>query len=260
MTRFQGRRFRWDRFDGRGVSLIELMVATLVFSLVAAFGMKFLVLQHKWAVLQQDTAEAQQQARAALDFMARELGLLGFGLPEDEARLLKATGQDVEFLANLDAAIARLTQDAATDQTRLSVEYVNNKDKFEKDKTVLICRMDRCERHSLAKDGASGTLELKEGLGASCPRGSVVQIIKQVRYTLKPTDATQFKLVRTVDGGANAVAEGLASMSLEYLDGKGRPATVTTEIRRIRIRLAAFLPRSPEKIRSLISEVYLRNG
>ena len=246
--------------DERGTSLVELMVASLVFSLVAASGMRFLVLQQQWAVRQEDTAEAQQQARAALDFMSRELALLGFGVPEDEAGLLKATEQEVQFLANIDASIARFDQDATAGETRLTVVYINKKEKFEKGKTVSICGPDSCEWHSLAKDGGSETLEINEGLSKAFPAGSSIQVVKQMQYSLKPADAARFNLNRSVDGGANPVAEGLTSMSLEYLDGKGSAAAALADIRRFRIRLTVPLPRNPEKTRSLSSEVYLRNG
>lgn len=244
----------------RGATLVELMVATLVFSWAALFGMRFLVLQHKWSILQEDMAEAQQQARAALDFMGRELALLGFGVPKDEIGLLKATEGEVQFLANIDASIAWLDQDAAAGEKRLSVNYVRNKDKFGQGKTVSICRLDRCEWHSLAKDGGVNSLELSEGLGGPFPFGSMIHVVKRLQYSLKPVAAAQFKLDRTVDGGTNAVAEGLASMSLEYLDGKGRVTTTLVDIRRVRIRLIVPLPRNPQKTRSLFSEVYLRNG
>lgn len=254
--------------DARGVSLVELMMATLVFSVVAAFGMRFLVLQHGWAVYQEDVAEAQQQARAALDLMGRELSLLGFGVPEGDEKISKATVQEIEFLANLNAAIAYLSQEAGTAQKQLSVGYVNNKeyvdkdsqDKFEKGKTVSICTLDYCEWHTLAKNGGEETLELNEGLSQAFSTGSTVHLVKRILYALKAVDSNRFNLNRTVDNGKPApVAEGLASMSLEYLNGTGQPETVLTDIQRIRIQLTARMPRSPEKVRTLVSEVYLRN-
>ncbi|MEK6683284.1 MAG: hypothetical protein AABY46_01350 [Nitrospirota bacterium] len=248
------------RVEMRGASLIELMVSTLVFTLVAASGMRFLVLQQQWAVRQEDIAEAQQQARTALDFMSRELALLGFGVPKDEAGLLKATGQEVQFLANIDASIARFDQDAAAGGKQFTVVYINNKEKFVQGKTVSICGPDSCEWHSLARDGGSGTLEINEGLGKVFPAGSSIQVVKQLRYSLKPAAGARFNLNRTVDGGANPVAEGLTSMSLEYLDGEGSVAAALADIRRVRIRLTVPLPRNPEKTRSLSSEVHLRNG
>lgn len=254
--------------DARGVSLVELMMATLVFSLVAAFGMRFLVLQHGWAVYQEDVAEAQQQARAAVDLMGRELSLLGFGVPEGDEKISKATVQEIEFLANLNAAIAYLKQAAGTNQKQLSVGYVNNKeyadkdsqDKFEKGKTVSICALDYCEWHTLAKNGGKETLELNEGLSQAFSTGSTVHLVKRILYALKAVDSHRLNLNRTVDAGRpNPVAEGLASMSLKYLDDAGRPVTGLTEIRRVQIELTARMPRSPEKVRTLATEVYLRN-
>lgn len=246
--------------DRRGVSLLELMIATMVFSLVAAFGMKFLILQNQWGVLQEDTAEAQQQVRTALDFMVRELGLLGFGLREGDTSILKAEGQEVQFLANLDAAAARLTQMAQADQRQLSIDYENASDKFIQGKVVSICRLDHCERHTLANDGGKNSLELGEGLTSPFPPNSTIQIINQVRYALNPAEATHFRLLRTVDGGSNSVADGLASMELIYLDREGRAGAALSDIHRVQIHVTAPLPRTPGKIRSLTAEVYLRNG
>jgi len=247
----------WDR---KGASLIELMIATLIFSMVAAFGMKFLICLNQWGVLQEDTAEAQQQVRTALDFMVRELGLLGFGLREGDASILKAEGQEVKFLANLDAAAARLTQMAQANQMQLSIYYENAPDKFKQGKVISICRLDRCERHTLVNDGGNNSLELGEGLTSPFPSNSTIQIINQVRYALNPADATHFKLLRTVDGGSNSVAEGLGSMELIYLDREGRAGAALPDIHRVRIHLTAPLPRTAGKIRSLTAEVYLRNG
>jgi hypothetical protein len=240
--------------------LVELLIATLVFSMVAAFGMKFLICQNQWGVLQEDTAEAQQQVRTAMDFMVRELGFLGFGLREGDVGILQAEGQEVQFLANLDAAAARLTQTAQTDQRQLSIFYDSASDKFKRGKVVSICRLDHCERHTLAGDGADNSLELGEGLTSPFPINSTIQIINQVRYALKPVDATQFKLLRTVDGGSNSVAEGLTSMELIYLDREGQAGAALPDIRRVRIHLTARLSRTPGKIKSLTGEVYLRNG
>jgi prepilin-type N-terminal cleavage/methylation domain-containing protein len=250
----------WPILDRRGVSLLELMIATMVFSLVAAFGMKFLIFQNQWGVLQEDTAEAQQQVRTASDFMVRELGLLGFGLREGDASILKAEGQEVQFLSNLDAAAARLTQMAQANQRQLSIEYENASDKFKQGKVVSICGLDRCERHTLANDGGNNSLEFEEGLTSPFPPNSTIQIINQVRYALNPAEGTQFRLLRTVDGGSNSVADGLASMELIYLDREGRAGAALPDIHRVLIHLTAPLPRTPGKIRSLTAEVYLRNG
>jgi len=222
--------------------------------------MKFLIYQNQWSVLQEDTAEAQQQVRTAMDFMVRELGILGFGLRDGDPRILKAEEQEIQFLANVDGATAHLVQAAQTGQILLPIRYDGASVKFEQGKVVSICRLDYCERHTLAKDGTTNSLEFVEGLTSSFPSNSTIQIINQVRYALKPMDATHFKLLRTVDGGSNSVAEGLASMELIYLDREGRAGANLPDIYRVRIHLTARLSRTPGKIRSMTTEVYLRNG
>jgi len=250
----------WPTRDKTGASLVELMIAIVVFSMVAAFGMKFLICQNQWGVLQEDTAEAQQQVRTALDFMVRELGLLGFGLREGDATILKAEEQEILFFANLDAAAARLSQMAEPSQRQLYIYYENASDKFKKGKVVSICSLDRCERHTLVNDGGNDSLELGEGLTSPFPPNSTIQIINQVRYALNPADATHFKLLRTVDGGSNTVSDGLDSMELIYLDREGRAGAALPDIRRVQIHLTASLSRIPGKFRALTAEVYLRNG
>jgi prepilin-type N-terminal cleavage/methylation domain-containing protein len=247
--------------DAKGLSLIEIMVASLVFSLAAAFGMRFLVLQHGWVILQEDMAESQQQARTALDLMGRELSLLGFGVPDSAAPVLKATEQEIEFLANVEKEMTHLTEEAGVGQTVLRVnggEFESGED-FEEGKTVSICSSGRCEWHTLAKDGGRDALELSDALQGFFPVGSTVQRMNRIRYALKPAGSMQFKLIRTVDGGANPVAEGLASMQLDYRDETGGPAMALENIHRIGIRIAVRMARTPDKIRSLMTEAYLRN-
>jgi type II secretory pathway pseudopilin PulG len=246
--------------NSQGLSLVELMVAAFVFSLVIGFGIRFFILQHRWAVYQEDTVEAQQQARVAMDLMVRELSLLGSGVPEGESRLIDATQQEIEFIANLYTAVARFSQPGTAGQKQLSVEYVNRSEKFDNGKTVVICTLDRCEWHTLAGDGGKTTLNLNRGLDGDYPAESTIQLMNDVRYAFKSVNETQFKLIRRVDGGSSPVAEGFTSMSFTYLDREGGPATTLTDIRRVRIHLTIPLPRRPEHVRTLESEIWLRNG
>ncbi len=246
--------------DRRGFSLVELMVAIMILSLLSAFGMRFLILQHRSVVLQEDAAESQQQLRAALDLMTRDLMSLGFGVPEDDPRILKAGAEEIQFLSNLNGAVARLSETVEAGQNQLGVYYLDRSDKFRKGKSVSICSADFCERHVLAKDGGWKSLDLGRGLGSSFPKGSAIHIINVIQYILKPTDSVnQFKIIRRVDGGSSPVAEDVASMRLDYLDRHGRRAPALEDIQRIGIELSARFSRNPKIVRSLLSEVYLRN-
>ena len=244
----------------RGFSLVELMVSVTIFSFILAYGMQFFILQRRSFAYQENIVETQQQIRAALDLMGREIMSMGSGIRGEEEKLLKVGPQEIEFLTNLHGAIARLNHEAATGQNSLDVEYLNNSGKFVKGKTILICWLEDCEWQSLAKDGRSTRLDLSSGLGRHFPKGSEVQLINWVRYDLTPMDSGDFfKLIRNVDGGASTVSEGIDTIHLEYLDPSGLAVTSVKEIRRIRIKISGGVQSDPGKKKSILSEIALRN-
>ena len=243
-----------------GFSLVELMVSMTIFSFILAYGMQFFILQRRSFTYQENMVETQQQIRAALDLMGREIMSIGSGIRGEEEKLLKAGPQEIEFLTNLHGAIARLNDEAATGQNSLNVKYLNSSGKFVKGKTILICWLEGCEWQSLAKDGSSARLDLSAELGRPFPKGSEVQLINWLRYDLTPMDSGNlFKLIRNVDGGASTVSEGIDTIHLEYLDPSGLAVTSVDEIRRIRIKISGGIQGNPGKKKSLLSEIALRN-
>jgi type II secretory pathway pseudopilin PulG len=254
-------KYRADAIMNRdGLTLVELMVAAGLLSLVIAGGLRFFTIQHRAAVMQEDAAEAEQQLRAAMGMMTDEFMRIGSGVPPGDPGILEADSGRIGFDANLAAAAARLSESAPAGERRLPVYYLNRSGSFRSGKTVSLCRVGFCERHRLAEDGSGRSVLLDAGLGRDFPEGSVLQVINHVSYEIKPETGTgRFRLIRTVDRGANAVAEGIGSMVLEYLDRKGAATGIPPEIERIRILLTAPLPRNPEIQRTIRSEVSLRN-
>ena len=66
-----------------GFTLIEILVAVLAAGILISAIYQVLVNQNRVYVVEKQNIEIQQNARAALDFMARELRLAGFGVPDD---------------------------------------------------------------------------------------------------------------------------------------------------------------------------------
>jgi len=63
-----------------GVTLVELLIATLMTAIVAGATMEFYVSQHKNWLMQNEVAEVQQCARACLDEIAGNLRMGGYRL------------------------------------------------------------------------------------------------------------------------------------------------------------------------------------
>ncbi len=254
-------RFRSQIGDAGGFSIIEVMIGTLIFSVLAGSAMRFLMIQQRSFTRLERSAEVQQQLRAAADFMGRELALVGFGLPPDQSGLLKAEEQEIDFLANLDNEVAHLAWPSRPGDRILRVvlgEFKPGQD-FEAGKRIVICGPDRCEWNTLARDGKGESLDLIEPIQNTHPAGSTVQVINRVRYTLTPDKDARFKLIRTVDGGPGPVAEGLSAMRLDYLNREGSPETGIDRIRLVRIGLTAEATGGPRIFRSVTGAAHFRN-
>jgi len=153
-----------------------------------------------------------------------------------------------------------VTVAAPPGQTGLTVHYDRGPEFFKEGKTIQICGWSYCERRTLARDGESDHLELTEGVAALFGPDSRIQVLNRVRYELRPMEGGPFKLMRSVDGGSNAVAEGLSSMELIYRDRGGQETMNLPDIRRIQIRLTAGPSGGTGTVRRLSNEIYLRNG
>jgi len=67
--------------DERGMSIIELLIATILSLIVLSAALEFYVSQHKNWLMQNEVAEVQQNARVCVDEIASSLRMAGFGLP-----------------------------------------------------------------------------------------------------------------------------------------------------------------------------------
>jgi prepilin-type N-terminal cleavage/methylation domain-containing protein len=82
---------------------------------------------------------------------------------------------------------------------------------------------------------------------------------RTVRYRLAPA-AGGLRLLRSLDGGTNEVAEGLAGLRLSYVDAAGRPAIPEEDPAVVRITAWIDIPPGRGGRRELAAEVRLRNG
>ena len=65
----------------RGMSIIELLIATILSLLVLSAALEFYLSQHKNWLMQNEVAEVQQNARVCVDEIAETLRMAGYGLP-----------------------------------------------------------------------------------------------------------------------------------------------------------------------------------
>jgi len=90
------------RKDNRGFTLVELLVAMALGLVVLGAVLKVFVSQNRTNAAQQEVAYAQQNVRAAMDLMAREIRNAGYD-PQDNGfdAIKTATSNTIRILSNL---------------------------------------------------------------------------------------------------------------------------------------------------------------
>jgi prepilin-type N-terminal cleavage/methylation domain-containing protein len=75
-----------DKQDEQGFTLVEIMVATAVTSVIVLAGMAALTMTGKAVRANEQTSDAQQNARMAMEMITHDIKMAGFGPPIDPSR------------------------------------------------------------------------------------------------------------------------------------------------------------------------------
>jgi hypothetical protein len=177
-----------------------------------------------------------QDLRLGMQVLEAELRLAGTGAPISTPPVLKAEGEEIEFRANLAGLTTTLTEAGSAGQLDLAVGSGSG---WSKGKLIVICWVDQCATHHLARDGRSHGLSLTSPLAQACPVGSVVSVLNQVRYYLRADQQGKTTVMRMVDGGANALMGEIGLFRLTYFAKDGRPTRDPAFVARVRIKAGA---------------------
>lgn len=97
----------------RGFSLVEVLIALILSSVVTAAAFKAYVNQHKSYLIQDDVTNIQQSARASLDELSRQVRMAGFQLPNGLPSIIAAnTNPDTITITYHDASCDTYLSDA----------------------------------------------------------------------------------------------------------------------------------------------------
>jgi Tfp pilus assembly protein PilW len=110
----------------RGTSMIDLMVATVLLSLIMAAGYSSLAVQLRTQATQALTAATMNDLRTGLRVMKEQVAMAGFGVPTATTpsaapKLITADPAQFSFWTKVNATHTYLTAAAATNATSLTV-------------------------------------------------------------------------------------------------------------------------------------------
>lgn len=183
------------------------------------------------------------QTRAATQYrtLAHQQDLrLGLEVFEQEVRLaaadsiVTAAPDEFLFLANINAQRTATTSAVVPGQSVLAVQDGSG---WGEGKTVSLCGRQACEVHRLSRAGQRSQLTLAEPVGLTLPSGASVEVRNRVVYYTKRDEKGALRLMRMVDGGANALIGELEDVRFSYRDERGRVASLPSLVRRVIVEI-----------------------
>jgi type IV pilus assembly protein PilW len=106
-----------DQNKARGFSLVELLIAIAISGIVLGAVSTLFIMQNKSYSVQEQVTEMQQNARAAMDIMTREIRMAGYDPSSSaNASIVTATSGSINFTQDLDG-------DGSTTGTNENITY-----------------------------------------------------------------------------------------------------------------------------------------
>ncbi len=161
----------------RGLTLIELVVAMAVAGILMAAGYGIFLLQQKSYAVQDKVSETQQNARVAMNILARDLRMAGHGVPllpiniggQDHLNMVTvdADGGGLTLLGCFGAPEGYLSQSAGIGMTQIDLLDVDQAGKFDAGdrRYIFIGGYDKAAINTVA----GRTLTLQAGLKKRYP-------------------------------------------------------------------------------------------
>lgn len=115
---------RLPRFSNQGVTLIELMIAMTIFLLVLGGIYSTFQSQHKSYLMQEEVAAMQQNIRAAMFYITKEIRMAGCDPTGDAgAGIVTANADSISFTEDIRGDADGSDPDGATNDPNESISY-----------------------------------------------------------------------------------------------------------------------------------------
>ena len=276
------------RFRGyKGLTLIELLVAMAISSILIAAIYRTFIGQHKTYMVQEQVVDMQQNVRVAINRMMREIRMAGFGNVSDVLESGGVNGFTDVITPNDNTItivggfrqISTLAADAAVGQNKITLANAKDASEFDGATHHHYISIGGLESNTVqSRTGAVLTLEktLKLDHKITDREGKplIVPIFKihAIRYGLRDDDGVRVLFrdlyPNTVSSQRDTVAENIENVQFEYFDANGNPPAIPANIRMVKVTVTARTSISdPEfkggaggfRRRTIASNILLRN-
>jgi prepilin-type N-terminal cleavage/methylation domain-containing protein len=253
----------------RGITLIELLVAIVLSSLVIAGLYRTFLGQQRTYYVQEQVVDMRQNMRVVVSNMVKELRMAGFGAVSGLGSVtINGTTYSSVVNRNIPAtptgsvtiltALTSAADSAGLVQATTAYQIVVDRLKDDQDPPVDI--FDLANRKYISIGGVesnevtsiitgSKTLVLKNRVMYSHPANTRVYPIRAISYD------TSGRRNTNLGGGFQPLAGNIENVQFEYLDADGNPAADNASIQMIRVVITA---RTDQKDSGLKGDGFLR--
>jgi prepilin-type N-terminal cleavage/methylation domain-containing protein len=274
----------WTVFrKNKGITLIELLIVLVLSSILIAALYRMFISQQKTYTVQEQVVDMQQNVRLAMDQMAREIRMTGYGknilsiygnvngftkviTAVNNANLIGKTDDSITII--IADEVAKLTQNAAKGSLQLDVSSGNE---FDNDKKKYLY-LDGSNGYLV--QGVSGnTITLTTPLAEDHLENEPVFLVKAVTYKLQwdTSDTAMPVLVKdeNTGSGGQVIADYVENLQFRYTlsDGTVMDSPSNPEnIRVVRVSVTARTKMTDPELsgdgyrrRELASDIKVRN-
>jgi len=261
----------------RGVTLVELLIALVISGILIAALFRIFITQQKTYTVQEQVVDMQQNVRAAISRMMREIRMTGFG---NAIEVLDLPGGVNGFTRAITPEDNRITIVGGLKQIRRDNGDPIHISSISGNQVVLNYATDNFDgaahryicvggvESNVVQSRSGPTLTLAKPLKLNHAAGTPIFKVQAVTYDVGPSGGkTVLRRNENTGGGRQPLAENIETVQFEYFDGDGNPTANHTAIRMVRVTVTAKTNMSdPEfkggdgyRRRSIASNIHLRN-
>jgi prepilin-type N-terminal cleavage/methylation domain-containing protein len=233
----------------KGVTLIELLIALVMSSILIAAIYRVFISQQKSYVVQEQVVDMQQNVRVSISRMMSEIRMAGFG--NVEAVLEGVDGvngfhQVITPEENSITVVGGFKQIRRSNGNPISVSSTSvntitlnySTDEFDRPAHQYISIGGVESSIVLQRKGR--VLTLANTLRLIHPKDTPIFKIQAITYTTGKSEGKPvLQRNENTGGGGQPVAENIEDLQFEYFDSNGKPATNPADIRRVKVTVTA---------------------
>jgi prepilin-type N-terminal cleavage/methylation domain-containing protein len=253
----------------KGLTLIELLIALVLSSILIAALYRIFISHQKNYTVQDQVADMQQNARIAMGQMTKEIRMAGyggdilsvFGNINGFTNIITPASNSITIILAFEIGV--LKQNTPMGANQLSM---TNASKFNTDKKKYLCLNGL--NNYLVQSVIEDRIILAAPLAEGHPINQPVYLVKAISYYLGLSSGkTVLRRNENTGGGGQPLAENIESLEFTYFDTNGDVTASPPDIRMVRLTVTAktdmvdpeFMRGDGYRRRTLSSNIKVRN-